>query len=248
MASFVGFWNYGFGFTPEEEAVFEKAQKSLQTHENQSSIGSNFVQTANKTVSGGLALSNSYSYYDSSGYFHLTGEVINHSPDAMQNIQAVATFYDATKRVVGTNTGYAYPPVVNSGDKGAYTIQGPDPTQVKKISSFKVTLDGDLANSKPPALKIKVGNHYLDKYGFGYTVAGEITNTGADPSSNTEVDCIFYDKSGRVIEVSTTFPPQTDLSPGQSTPFEVVAFSSMVNKIASFKVFADSSEYSSTTD
>ena len=231
-------------FTPEEEAVFEKAQKSLVSHENKSSIGSNFIQTANKTT-GGLTLSNIYSFYDSGGYFHVTGEVINHVSDAMQNIIAVAGFYDSSKNVVGTNTGYIYPAVVNSGEKGAFTILGPDPTQVKKISSFKISLEGDYANPKPPSLKIKVGNHYKDEFGSTYTVAGELTNTGTEPSSFTEIYGIFYDKNGRVIEASFSYPPQSELGPGQSTPFEVVAYGSYVDKISSFKVFADSSEYSS---
>lgn len=130
-------------FTPEEEAVFEKAEKSLAAQENKSSIGSNFVQTANKTGIGGLTLSNSYSYYDTLGYFYVTAEVINRSPDAMQNIAAYVGFYDLKRNIIDTNLAYAYPAVVNSGDKGAFMVQGPDPTQVKKVCSFKITLDGD---------------------------------------------------------------------------------------------------------
>ena len=171
-------------------------------HQNQTStppftpgsIGSNFVQTANKTVSGGLLLSNTFSFYDSLGTFHVTGEVSNRSPDAMQSVSAVATFFDSAKNVVGTTTGYGYPPVLNPGIKGAFEITGPDSTQSKKISSFKVTLDGDLATIKPATLKVRVGNHYLGQFGF-YKVAGDITNTGADPSSSTEVDGIFYNRA-----------------------------------------------------
>jgi hypothetical protein len=116
--------NIVHSFTPEEEAVFEKAQKSLENYQNKTSIGSNFIQTANKTGTGGLTSSNIYSFYDSSGYFHVTGEVTNHASDAMQNIVAIAGFYDSSKNVIGTYTGYIYPTVVNSGDKGAFTIQG----------------------------------------------------------------------------------------------------------------------------
>jgi len=230
---------------PSEEAIFEKAQKSLQAHKNQSSVGSNFVQTGNKSGIGGLVLANTFSFYDSAGYFHVTGEVINRSPDAMQNVKAVAAFYDSSKNVIGTNTGYGYPKVLNSGDRGAFTISGPDLTQVKRISSFKITLDGDLANPKPPALKIKVGNHYPDQFGISYTVAGEVTNAGTETSTYTEIDGIFYNKQGRVIYLTSTFPPQSDLNPGQSTPFELSAFISGSQKISSFKIYADSSEYSS---
>jgi hypothetical protein len=127
-----------------------------------------------------------------------------------------------------------------------YSVQGPDPTQAKKISSFKITLDGDYANPKPPALKIKIGNHYIDEFGISYNLAGEVTNMGTDPSSFTEVYAVFYDKKGRVIETSEIFPPQTSLNPSQSTPFEVSA-TNQVDRITTFKVYADSSEYSSTT-
>ena len=197
-----------------------------------------------KTI-GGLALSNTYSFYDSSFHFHVTGEVINHASNAMQNIVAVARFYDSSKNVVSTNTGYVYPTVVNSGDKGAFTIQGPNPTEVKQSSSFKITLQGDYSNPKPLSLKIKVGNHCKHRFGLRYTVAGELTNTGTVPSTFIEIDCIFYDMNGRVIEATSSFPPRSELGPGQSKPFEVVAFGSYVDKISSFKVFADSSEYSS---
>ena len=238
--------NSVFSFTPEEEAVFEKAQKSLDVNQNQSSIGSNFLQTANKTSgSGGLTLSNSFSFYDTSGYFHLTGEAVNRSPDAMQNVRAVATFYDASKKVVGTNTGYAQPPILNTGSKGAFEIQGPDPIQAKKIRSFKIILDGDLANPKPAFLKISIGNTYKDQFGITYNVAGEITNTGQEPTSSVQIYGSFYDKKGRVLETSSTYPPQSDLDPGQSSPFELSAFGSVVDKISSFKIFADSGDYSS---
>ena len=106
-------------------------------------------------------------------------------------------------------------------------------------------MNGDFANWKPAALKVRIGNHYLDQFGIGYTVAGDVTNTGNDAASYTEVDGIFYDKQGRVIDVTSTYPPQGDLNPGQSTPFELSAYPEGVHKITSFKVFADSSEYSS---
>ena len=106
-------------------------------------------------------------------------------------------------------------------------------------------MNGDYANSKPAALKVRIGNHYLDKFGISYIVAGDVTNTGTDTTSYTEVDGIFYYKKGRVIDVTSTYAPQSDLNPGQSTPFELAGSPEGAHKITSFKVFADSSEYSS---
>lgn len=237
------FSNTVFSFTPEEEAVFEKALKSLQTHENQS-IGSNFVQTSNKSGNGGLGLVNTFSFYDSGGFFRLTGEVMNNSPEPRQNIRAVAAYYDAAKKIIGTDTGYAYPNVLNTGNKAAFSILGPDPAQAKKIRTFKITLDGDYATFKSPALKISIGNHYRDQLGFTYTVVGEIINSGQDTASYIQVYGVFYDKKGKVLNTEIAYPAQSNLAPGQSTPFKLEEFE-LADKISSFKVYADSEDYSS---
>jgi hypothetical protein len=237
---------FASSFTPEEEAVFEKAQKSLEANQNKTSIGSNFVQTAiNKSGTGGLVSTNTYSYYDIGGNFYVTGEVLNRTPDAMQNIVAHIDFYDSKKNIIDTATDNAYPPLVNSGQKGAFAVYGTGPTQAKKVSSFKITLDGDYAGTKPPGLKVKVGN--TDNTGIGYHVVGEITNTGPDDSTFTGVYCVFYDKAGRVLETVPSYLAeiaQTELAPRQSTSFELIAFNAP-EKVKSFKVYADSDQYSS---
>ena len=89
-------------------------------------------------------------------------------------------------------------------------------------------MNGDYANLKPAALKVRIGNHYLDKFGISYIVAGDVINTGTDTTSYTEVDGIFYDKQGRVIDVTSTCAPQSDLNPGQSTPFELAGSLNLV--------------------
>ena len=234
---------FAYSFTPEEEAVFEKAQKSLQTHVNQS-VGSNFVQTSNKSGNGGLMLVNTFSFYDTGGYFRLTGEVMNNSPDPRQNIIAVAAYYDAAKKIIGTDTGYAYPNVLNTGNKVSFSILGPDPAQAKKIRTFKITLSGDYANSKSPVLKITIGNHYRDQYGYTYSVVGEITNTGQYTASYIELYGVFYDKKGKVLNTVFSYPAQSNLAPGQSSPFKLEEFE-LADKVASFKVYAESDDYSS---
>ena len=78
-------------------------------------------------------------------------------------------------------------------------------------------------------------NHYLDQFGISYTVAGDVTNTETDIIC-TEVDGIFYYKQGRVIDVTSTYPPQGDLNPGQSTPFQLAGYPEGAHKITSFKV------------
>ena len=209
------------------------------------SIGSNFVQTSNKSGIGGLVLVNTFFFYDSGGYFRLTGEVMNNSPDPRQNIRAVAAYYDAAKKIIGTDESFAYPYVLNTGNKAAFSILGPDPVQAKKIRTFKITLDSNYAISKSAALKIAIGNHYRDQLGYTYSVVGEITNTGQDMASNIEVYGVFYDKKGKVVNTAFAYPAQSNLAPGQSSPFKLEEFE-LADKVASFKVYAESDDYAST--
>ena len=46
--------------------------------------------------------------------------------------------------------------------------------------------------------------------------------------------------------MTSTYAPQSDLNPGQSTPFELAGSPQGAHKITSFKVFADSDEYRPT--
>ena len=55
----------------------------------------------------------------------------------------------------------------------------------------------------------------------------------------------FYDKRGHVLDTTSNYPAQTDLDPGQSTPFELSVFASYADKINFFKILADSNDYSS---
>jgi hypothetical protein len=46
-----------------------------------------------------------------------------------------------------------------------------------------------------------------------------------------------------VFDTSSSYATQSDLAPGQTTSFEVSAFGSVVDKVKTFKLYADSSEY-----
>jgi hypothetical protein len=63
-----------------------------------------YSQTVASAGGGGISILSSSSFTDDLGYYHILGEVKNNSPtDSMNYVKIVSTFYDNTRRVVGTD-------------------------------------------------------------------------------------------------------------------------------------------------
>lgn len=77
-------------------------------------------------------LSNS-SYTDSVGILHVVGEVYNDmAPYTARDIQVIATFYDSSNKVVGTNSTFTTPRNIVSGEKAPFDL---------KMSSASISLE-----------------------------------------------------------------------------------------------------------
>lgn len=67
-------------------------------------------------------LSNS-SYPDPAGILHVAGEVYNDmAPNAARDVQVIATCYDSTDKVVGTNSTFTNPRNIPSGEKAPFDL------------------------------------------------------------------------------------------------------------------------------
>jgi hypothetical protein len=67
-------------------------------------------------------LSNS-SYADPRGILHVVGEVYNDmAPNTAKNVQVIATFYDSSGKVVGTNSSFTNPKDIASGEKAPFDL------------------------------------------------------------------------------------------------------------------------------
>jgi hypothetical protein len=56
---------------------------------------------------GGISILSSSSFTDDLGHYHVVGEIKNNSPtDSMNYVKIVSTFYDSTRKVVGTDFTY----------------------------------------------------------------------------------------------------------------------------------------------
>src|ERR671923_411838 len=148
-----------------------------------------------RASAGGISILSSSSFTDDLGYYHVVGEVRNNSPtDSMNYVKIVSTFYDNTRRVVGTDFTYTNVDVLRPAEKSSFEIILNDATQSQKVSSYKLTVSGDKTEALPASLKLSVGDSHLDSIGY-FHIVGEVTNQGSQKATYVKVSGAFYNSS-----------------------------------------------------
>lgn len=98
-------------------------------------------ETASKTLSPNLEISNSKSYVDSKGYMHLTGQVKNLGDVRATSLKVVAMFYDVVKIVIGV--GYSNLEDLPSKQTATFEILLSEKDIVPDVSSYYVTAESN---------------------------------------------------------------------------------------------------------
>jgi hypothetical protein len=207
-----------------------------------------YSQTTTSAPAGEISVLNSSSFIDDIGAYHIVGEVKNNSPtDPMNYVKIVATLYDKTGKVVGTDFTYTDIEVLKPAEKSPFKIILTDVGQSQKVSSYKLYASAEKTQPLPAALKLNVGDSHLDSIGF-YHVVDEVTNQGSQKATYVKVSGAFYNSSNTVVAADFTYTDPTDLEPGQTAPFEIiVTHANTASKIASALVNVGSTQYSSTS-
>jgi hypothetical protein len=82
------------------------------------------------------------SYYDNLGSLHIVGEIVNESTEEMPLVQVIASFYDASNRIIGTRNTYTNPMNLQPGQRAPFEItiyQGSIPTHL--MTSYALSAD-----------------------------------------------------------------------------------------------------------
>lgn len=186
------------------------------------------------------------SYIDQYGFYHLVGEVQNNLKVTASFVKIVATFYDSSGRVVGTDFTFTMVDVLRPGEKSPFERASTDTAQIQKIASFKLASDWIPSTSLSAKLRLKVGDSYLDQYGF-YHLVGEVVNQGEMKATYVKVSAALYDSDKKLLASSFTFTAN-DIAPGQVAPFEIALTDPFASSIKSSSVNVQSIQYSSVLD
>lgn len=92
---------------------------------------------------GTVSILNNNSYTDAAGVLHVVGEVYNDmAPDIASDVQVIATFYDSSNKVVGTNNTFTTPRNIASGEKAPFDLfMSSASIPIEEINHHELKLD-----------------------------------------------------------------------------------------------------------
>lgn len=209
-------------------------------------LASSAAVQAASAQTGTVSILGSTSFSDSIGYLHVAGEVRNDSQTPVNYVQVTATFYDSANTVVATGFSFTNIGTLRPGEKSPFQIALTDNSQISKVATYKLSVSAGSSTAKPAYLKLNVGDHFIDSIGY-YHLVGEVTNQGTTAANYVQVAAAFYDGSGKIVNTSFSFTRDTNIAPGQTSPFELFVSENSA-AIASASVNTDSTQFSMIND
>ncbi len=165
---------------------------------------------------------------DGSGWYYLTGELVNTGSQWAHINSLAGAVLDDSNNVLsadwtGTYTTELAPTGDASGrDRTPFEINFPNPTNATQWSLY---WDADVAdNVTDYPLVVKVTNSYFDQNGSAHLV-GWVTNNFDQPLDSLVIGGI-YSADGTVLDASYSFL-SIPMKPGEAVPFSISSFGSV---------------------
>ncbi len=189
------------------------------------------------TTLGVEVLQTEYSNKASDGTTVVYGEIQNDLSSPVNSVTIGVTFMDVNSNQIEYKTGTTLLQVIQPGGKAPFMISStkadPSITQVQvKVAGFQSS------SAKDQVLQISPGSLQVsDKL----LISGNITNNGAQQSTNTKLYLISYDAFQRVVAIGISDP--ISIGPGTNSQFSITSDSN--TRAQSYMIIAESDNYQS---
>jgi hypothetical protein len=182
-------------------------------------------------------------WLDSLGYYHVSGEVENVGDAPASFVKVTATFYDSAGIVVATSFTYTTLSVLLPGRKSPFEVLLVDTTQAAKVHHYSLSVTFSATSPIPMGLEILSHSSYVDAVGYMHVV-GEVENIATGTATYVKIAATFYNATGHVVATAFTYSDPSDLSPGQTAPFEVLlVYTNRVPLVDAYELTAESAQY-----
>jgi len=162
--------------------------------------------------------------YTDRGYLNVVGEVKNNLQSNINYVKLTATFYDANKKVIGTDFTYAELDILKPNQKSPFELSSYPDKITPEWDNYKLHLSYDTTGQSPYAgLEILSYSDKIDDRGY-HKIIGEVKNKGVRTSSYVKVVSTYYNAKGEVIGTDFTFTDPSDIAAGVSAPFELSSY------------------------
>jgi hypothetical protein len=165
---------------------------------------------------------------DGSGWYYLTGELVNTGSQWAHINSLAGAVLDDTNNVLSADWTNTYTTELAptgdalSRDRTPFKVSFPNPGGSTQWTLYWDAVVTDKVTDYP--MDVKVTNSYYDQYGSAHLV-GWITNNSDQPLDSLVVAGL-YAADGTVLDASYAFVP-VPMKPGAATPFNISSFGSV---------------------
>lgn len=180
---------------------------------------------------------------DNYGYLHLFGELKNISNEPTENIIIFATFFDVRGIPIGNASASTATRNLNSGYTSPFELLLLDKNVARNVHDFSLQIKSDRGVEKNYLLEFTSVRPRLDIFGF-YYIYGKVVNDGNETATNSLIISAFYDKNGKIIEITKAMAEPVNITTGYSASFSILMDKKEEShKIRNFSLIADSDQY-----
>lgn len=184
-------------------------------------------------------------YLDSSGIYHVVGEIKNMGDQPLGFVTVSVVFHDEKGLAVASDKVFASIHVLLPGEVVPFDATAVDRNITEDIRSYELHATAQVVKPKPQSLRITSSISYVDSLEF-YHVIGRVANDGDRQSTFTSVVGTFYDNEGRMITVGRDLTEPTNIPAGESAPFKITVHRDLAQQIGKYSLDAESDEFLAT--
>jgi len=205
-----------------------------------------FVSPVNEVVD--VTILSHTGYLDSSGYYHVVGEIQNTGDEAITHVRIKATFIHSLgyiEEIIAENSTWTELKVLLVGRKSPFEIVLLNKTQSALVDRYILSPCRPCiwtASPLPVSLEILSSSSYIDDTGRMH-ITGEIENIGGKKATGIKVIALYYNEAGKVVDTEFNYSDPRDIEPGQKALFSITLNSERTPHVDRYELTAESTQY-----
>ena len=162
------------------------------------------------------------SYLDENGYYNLVGEVLNSGGDNMENVEIIATYFDASSKVIGTADTNTELYTIAKNVVAPFNII-PDSNKIQP-ATYKLVVQGDMTGDRPfSGLTVQNDSTSIDDTGC-YDITGQVKNAATKPAEEVKIIATYYNAAKNVIGTSFVYAKDAEIAAGHISTFDLSSY------------------------
>lgn len=153
------------------------------------------------------------------GTFHVLGEVVNGSGQAIEFVEVVGSFFDADGELVEKEFTYALLEVMDPGETAPFELVLMEPAS--GIDHYELEALYDPTDVQPMRVDVVSQDASWSTEGT-YDIVGEVRNPHDADLEYVQIVATCYDSAGGVVAADFAFVESDVMEPGQTEPFEII--------------------------